>query len=342
MDANALHAALAATLYTDLQTRQAAETVLKELDNVPGYLPTLFLIVKSTEVATEIRQAGVIYLKNLVHRKWGAEFLARNSEGDAPMAFSQEDKQAVRAGMIEALTAADHLTRPQLVEILRKILLYDFPDRMPGFVEEMSTGFDTNTQDPKRTRACLLACRALYKVYEYKPPDKRIPLITILPSTLPLIAGLLELLLTPESPAAQHELADEFVKLAVKAFWSCIHQSVPLVLQEIPEFMRWMTILYRVIERPVPASAMKGPSDDVAEVAKRPFWTAKRWAMQTMSRLISRYGNPRALEKAGVTKPNEIALSQAFHDQVESAVSFKQRHARKVAKPLARVRVPNL
>jgi len=321
MDPNALHAALAATLNPDLQARQAAETVLKELDNVPGYLPTLFLIVKSTEVATEIRQAGVIYLKNLVHKQWGAEFITVNDGEPQRVPFSPEDKQAVRSGIIDALTEADHLTRPQLVEILRRILIYDFPDRMPGFIEQMAAGLDVTTQDPKRTRACLLACRALYKVYEYKPPDKRVALINALPVTLPLLASLLEVLLTPEAPAAQQEIADEFIKLAVKTFWSCVHQSIPAGLQEIPEFMRWMTILYRVIERPVPASAVKGPNDDNAEVAKRPYWTGKRWAVQIMHRLIHRYGNPRALEKVG-NRQHEVGLSQAFHDQV--AAKFMQ------------------
>lgn len=138
--------------------------------------------------------------------------------------------------------------------------------------------------------------------------------------------SLLEVLLTPEAPAAQQEIADEYIKLAVKTFWSCVHQvklhpeincehplsraknlasclwfgvyvlalqplvlpldagsrphnlladtasdptltqrkplllaltsrmcaqSIPAGLQEIPEFMRWMTILYRYLRRAI-------------------------------------------------------------------------------------------
>jgi hypothetical protein len=88
MEPQALHAALTATLSQNQSERQAAETVLKSLDATPGYLPCLFQIINSSEVAPEVKQAGIIYFKNLVSKHWQRE----HDHPHGGVVFSEEDK----------------------------------------------------------------------------------------------------------------------------------------------------------------------------------------------------------------------------------------------------------
>jgi hypothetical protein len=55
-------------------------------------------------------------------------------------------------------------------------------------------------------------------------------------------------------------------------------------------FMRWMTILYRTLEIPIPA-ALAGAtsySGEEEERAKAPLWKAKQWTAQVIQRLMRR------------------------------------------------------
>ena len=54
--------------------------------------------------------------------------------------------------------------------------------------------------------------------------------------------------------------------------------------------MRWMTILYRTLEIPIPA-ALAGAtsySGEEEERAKAPLWKAKQWTAQVIQRLMRR------------------------------------------------------
>eukprot|EP00960_Hanusia_phi_P059830 764300-Hanusia_phi.AAC.3 len=66
MDLQAIYSALAATLSPNQKEREAAEALLKNFEGTPGYISSLFRVVNSNEVSIEIKQAGIIYFKNLV------------------------------------------------------------------------------------------------------------------------------------------------------------------------------------------------------------------------------------------------------------------------------------
>ncbi|EKX42012.1 hypothetical protein GUITHDRAFT_141490 [Guillardia theta CCMP2712] len=318
MDLLALHSALAGSLSANHDERQAAENALRGLDAVPGYLPCLLHIISSQEVTVQVKQAGMIYFKNLVQKHWEREYSPENKKDE--IVFSEADKQSVRNGLLEALIVANHQTRPQIVESLRKIAFVaaavDFPVRMPEFLDAVVSELDINLLNAQRVLAALIACRALCKVFEYRQAERRLPLNGIISAAFSRIATILELLLTA-SP--EDEQAAEAIKIGVKCFWSCVHQSVPLQLQEPEVFMRWMSIMYRVIERPVPASLSSQANEAV--LAKKPFWAAKRWACQILHRIFHKYGNPKTAEKQfGPTRPGEVTISRIFHDEL--AVRF--------------------
>ena len=319
MEPQALHAALTATLSQNQREREAAETVLRGLDATPGYLPCLFQIINSGEVVPQVKQAGIIYFKNLVSKHWQHE----HSNGRGGVVFSEGDKNTIRAGMLDALLVASQLTRPQIVQSLRTIAQYDFPHKMPGFLEHLATNLDPSLQHPATVMASLRALRALCKVFEYRPLERRQePVNAILEATFPQLASILEIVLKSD-PA--DEAGAEVLKIGIKTLWSVVHQSLPRFLQDEGVFMRWMKILYCTLELPVPA-ALAGPNTYGSfdeERAKKPHWKAKAITVQVLHRIMSKYGNLKQAERQFNNKPQragELAISQLFHREL--AVRF--------------------
>ena len=258
MEPQALHAALTATLSQNQSERQAAETVLRNLDATPGYLPCLFQIINSGEVAPPVKQAGIIYFKNLVSKYW-------KNEHDNPhggVVFLEADKNVIRVGLLDALVVANNLIRPQIIQSLRTIAQCDFPHKMPGFLELLSSNLDPALHHPDRAMASLRALRALVKVYEYRSLERRQGAVdAILTATFPQLASIVEIALAGNP---EDETGAEVLKLGVKTLWSVVHQSLPPFLQNEPVFMRWMMILYTTLERPVPP-ALAGPVESGEE-----------------------------------------------------------------------------
>ena len=317
MEPQALHAALTATLSQHQNERQAAETVLRNLDATQGYLPCLFQIINSSEVAPPVKQAGIIYFKNLVSKHWKNEH--DNPQGG--VVFLEGDKNAVRTGLLDALLVATNLTRPQIIQSLRTIAHHDYPHKMPGFLEQLASNLDPALHHPDRAMASLRALRALVKVYEYRTLERRqAPVDAILTATFPQLASILEIVLAG-NPA--DEAGNEVLKLGIKTLWSVVHQSLPSFLQNEQVFLRWMTILYRTLELPVPP-ALAGPVDAGGEDerSKAPLWKAKRWAVQVLQRLMCKYGNLKRAQQmfAKPEKAGELAISHIFHNQL--AVRF--------------------
>ena len=73
MDLQQIYAALQSTLAKDAPERDAAEVTLKSFEGQPSYMSSLFRVVNSEGVALEVRQAGIIYFKNLVGKHWERE-----------------------------------------------------------------------------------------------------------------------------------------------------------------------------------------------------------------------------------------------------------------------------
>lgn len=228
--------------------------------------------------------------------------------------FAEEDKASVRSLLLESLANSIHQTRPQVVECVRKITGADYPEKLPNFLQQISTWLDPSLP-PNQLYAATLALRALCKNYEYKSPERRMPLNEVMAATFPRLAVIMEATIT--SPAGDASAA-EMQKAMIKTLYSCIHQSVPLYMQNNEVFMQWMSLVYRIIEKPVPAEVAGGAGQDTSSHEKSVFWKCKRWAAQIMHRIEQRYGNPKVAEKNFKDRPGEVALAHVFHDQLAS------------------------
>ena len=68
MDVGSLATLLKQTL--DPATRENAEGKLKEVHKIIGFCPGILQVVMTNTVDASVRQAGVIYFKNLVSQSW--------------------------------------------------------------------------------------------------------------------------------------------------------------------------------------------------------------------------------------------------------------------------------
>jgi len=313
MDLNAIYAALQGTLSQNQQERQAAEAALKSLEGTPGYISALFRILNSKEASLEVRQAGIIYFKNLVLKNWERE-TPQQDEGHN-WVIAEDDRAFIRQNMLEALVSSHPLCRPQVAESLKKIASIDFPAKLPGFLEQVAARLDPSVP-PDEIHGALIALRVLTKNYEYKSSEKRKAINDILAVTFPRLVPLMEATLA--APLGD-EKAAEMQKVMIKSLWSAVHQSIPLYLQDPAIFMQWMGLLYRVIEAPVPEAAqgVGQSADERKELGNLVFWKCKRWAAHILHRLFQKYGNPKLSEKQlGEERQGEVAISRAFHDQL--------------------------
>lgn len=82
----------------------------------------------------------------------------------------------------------------------------------------------------------------------------------------------------------------------LKIIFKCYHYTIQIDLSERQRdnasLVPWGTLFLQMIEKPVPT---EGLPTDLEELAKHPWWKAKRWAYQCLNRLYTRYGNPTAL-----------------------------------------------
>ena len=82
--------------------RKQAEDELAALYNVPNFSTTLLQLIMSTEIQMPVRQAGAIYLKNMINQYWG-ERKPEKPTDPVPFCLHEFDKQTIRDNLIEAV-----------------------------------------------------------------------------------------------------------------------------------------------------------------------------------------------------------------------------------------------
>ena len=177
----------------------------------------------------------------------------------------------------------------------------------------------------------LLAIRKVTKRYEYKSREQRGPLNDIVVQAFPLLLPLGQHLSNPNSQQHSLEAA-MMLKQILKIFWSSTQFYLPNIsanpststpttttntsngdnnennntnssdhsssigLARPEQLQPWFDILTNALKKPLPeASTGLEPVNQPTDVDGRnawPWWKVKKWAVQIMSRLFSRYGIP--------------------------------------------------
>ncbi|XP_044732158.1 importin-7 isoform X2 [Chrysoperla carnea] len=278
MDSRKLIDLLKATI--DPNQRQQAEEQLSQIHKIIGFAPTLLHVVMMNDLDMPIRQAAVIYLKNLVTQNWNE----REPDIGQPIPFSihEQDRSTVRDSIVEAVIHAPELIRVQLAVCVTTIVKNDFPERWTQIVDKISIFLQN--PDPNLWPGALLCLFHLVKNFEFKKANERAPLNEAMNLLLPMIHQLCVRLLPDES-----ESSVLLQKQILKIFFALTQYTLPLDLINKETFSQWMEIARCIADRPVPEACNQVDEDELPHL---PWWKCKKWALHILYRMYERYGSP--------------------------------------------------
>uniref|UniRef100_A0A0C9RDD3 Ipo7_0 protein n=1 Tax=Fopius arisanus TaxID=64838 RepID=A0A0C9RDD3_9HYME len=271
----------------DPAQQKQAEEQLNQIHKIIGFAPSLLQVVMSNEVDMPVRQAGVIYLKNLITTSWADREL---QNGPALFSIHEQDRAMIRDAIVDAVVHAPELVRVQLAVCISNIVKHDFPGRWTQIVDKITIYLQN--PDASCWPGVLLALYQLVKNFEHKKAEERGPLNEAMNLLFPMIYQLI-LRLLPD-PSEQSVLLQ---KQILKIFFALTQYSLPLDLISKEVFSQWMDVVRQVADRPVPRSLTNGPDLDEDERAELPWWKCKKWALHILYRMFERYGSPGVVTK---------------------------------------------
>ncbi|XP_025836941.1 importin-7 [Agrilus planipennis] len=289
MDTRKLIDLLRATI--DPNQRKQAEEQLAQIHKIIGFAPSLLQVVMMNDCEMPVRQAGAIYLKNLISQNWQD----REAEPGQPMPFSlhEQDRSLIRETIVDAVVHAPDLIRTQLCTCVNNMVKHDFPGRWTQIVDKISIYL--SNPEASGWYGALLCLYQLVKNFEYKKVEDRGPLHEAMNLLLPQLYQLVAQLLP--DPSEQSVLLQ---KTALKVYFALTQYTLPLDLITKEVFTQWMEVCRQVVDRPVPPAALQPDEDERSDL---PWWKCKKWAMHILYRMFERYGSP-----GNVTKEyNEFA-----------------------------------
>ncbi|XP_069037868.1 importin-7 isoform X3 [Lepisosteus oculatus] len=282
MDPNSLIEALRGTM--DPNLREAAERQLSEGHSQVNFVSTLLQVTMSEQLDLPVRQAGVIYLKNMVTQYWSE---GEGTSGEAPATtIPEEDRQFIRDNIVEAIIHSPERIRVQLTTCIHHMIKHDYPGKWTAIVDKI--GFYLQS-DSNAWLGILLCLYQLVKNYEYKKPDERSPLVAAMQIFMPMLKDRFIQLLP--DPSSQSVLIQ---KQIFKILYALFQYNLPLELINQQNLTEWMEILKTVVDRDVPAETLQVDEDDRPEL---PWWKCKKWALHILARLFERYGSPGNISK---------------------------------------------
>lgn len=143
--------------------RKQAEEELSAVHNVVGFSTTLLQLVMSDQVQMPVRQAGAIYLKNLINQFWLERRVDKPDEL-MPNSLQESDRTTIRDNLIEAVIHSPDPIRAQLIVCVRTISQQDFPEKWPGIIDKVHQFIQTN--DINSWYGALQAYYQLCKIFE--------------------------------------------------------------------------------------------------------------------------------------------------------------------------------
>nr|AAI55061.1 Ipo7 protein [Danio rerio] len=278
MDLNTLIEALRGTM--DANLREAAERQLNEGHSQVNFMSTLLQLTMTEQLDLPVRQAGVIYLKNMVTQFWTE---GDNANTEAPTSTIPEtDRQFIRDNIVEAIIQSPERIRVQLTTCIHHMIKHDYSGRWTAIVDKI--GLYLQSDNSSYWLGILLCLYQLVKNYEYKKPEERQPLVAAMQIFMPMLKDRFIQLL-PDTSADSVLVQKQILKILYALF----QYNLPLELINRQNLTEWMEILKTVVDRDVPQETLQVDEDERPEL---PWWKCKKWALHILARLFERYGSP--------------------------------------------------
>ncbi|CAE6534492.1 unnamed protein product [Rhizoctonia solani] len=288
MDPQHVSTLFATTFNPDPNVRIAAELELRKALAQPGMLSAVVQIVGTNGVDLSVRQAAVVFLKNSVARGYGITNASAQQQLSTPP-IPETDKQYIKQHILPLIVASpNRAIRIQLAAVLKTLVSHDFPEKWPGFMDNVVQLLQSDR--PESVFGGMTALLEIFKTYRYRPDESTKILPQIIEKTFPLLVTLgAKAAANPNAP----ESAD-FLHLILKTYKNSIQQRLTDHQQASSSLVPWGRLFFAVIN--VQPAADQIP-EDLEEREKCPWWKAKKWAYVTLNRLFMRYGSPSELVK---------------------------------------------
>ncbi|GAW15394.1 hypothetical protein ANO14919_048030 [Xylariales sp. No.14919] len=281
MDVNVVRSRVLATLSPDANVRRAAELELKQAEGHAGFTDVLLEIL-NTESEDSVRLSTVIYLKNRTNRGW-----SRSDHYPEETLIAEDEKQRFRDRILPILAASRGPVRQQLLQLIQRILHFDFPGKWPSFMDVTLQLLHAN--DPPSVLAGLQCLLVTCRAYRFKGNQDtgRADFDKIIEASFPRLQQVCNELVNQES-----DEAGEMLHIALKAYKHATWLELSSFLRQHDVNIGWCTIFLQTISKTIPASAMP---EDVEERERHHWWKAKKWAYFNLNRLWIRHGNSQGL-----------------------------------------------
>uniref|UniRef100_A0A8C9ZXI6 Importin 7 n=1 Tax=Sander lucioperca TaxID=283035 RepID=A0A8C9ZXI6_SANLU len=244
MDPESLVEALRGTM--DPNLREAAERQLNEGHTQVNFVSTLLRVTMSDQLDLPVRQAGVIYLKNMITQHWND---GDGSGTETPVNnIPDEDRQFIRDNIVEAIIHSPERIRVQLTTCIHHMIKHDYPGKWTTIVDKI--GFYLQSDNSAGWLGILLCLYQLVKNYEYKKPEERQPLVAAMHIFMPMLKERFIQLLPDHS-------SDSVLiqKQIFKILYALFQETMQIDEDERPELPWWkckkwaLHILARLFER---------------------------------------------------------------------------------------------
>lgn len=261
--------------------RKQAEEELGLIHNVVGFSTSLLQLVMSEQVQMPVRQAGAIYLKNLVNQFWLERKVDKPNEL-MPYSLKESDRVTIRDNLIEAVIHSPDPIRAQLIVCVRTVSQHDFPEKWPGIIDKVHQFIQTN--DINSWYGVLQAYYQLCKIYEYKSTKDREAYHKAMTVLLPMFLERLCQLVDDQS-----DLSVLTQKQILKIFFTFIQFILPLDVLDKTAVANWIEVCNVILGKAVPDHVEQIDRDERQELS---WWKVKKWSIRILNRIFDRYGTP--------------------------------------------------
>lgn len=131
-----MHAYIVPLYYPNTFNHITNTNSIEQIHKIIGFAPSLLQVVILSDCDMPVRQAGAIYLKNLITQNWQE----RETEPGQPLPFAlhEQDRALIRDSIVDAVVHAPDLIRTQLCICVHHIVKNDFPGRWTQIVDKVT------------------------------------------------------------------------------------------------------------------------------------------------------------------------------------------------------------
>ncbi|KAI0012052.1 importin-beta domain-containing protein, partial [Xylariaceae sp. FL0662B] len=313
MNAEAIRSRVVATLSPDANVRRAGELELKQAEGHAGFIDVL-LDVLTAEPDDSVRLSTVIYLKNRTNRGW-----EKSDHYPDETLIAEDEKQRFRDRILPILANSRGPVRQQLLQLIQRILHWDFPGKWPSFMDVTLQLLHSNDAHSVLAglQCLLVTCRA----YRFKGTQDggRVEFDKIIEASFPRLQQVCNELVNQESDEAA-----EMLHIALKAYKHATWLELSSFLKQHDVNIGWCSIFLQTVSKTIPPSAM---AEDIEERERHHWWKAKKWAYFNLNRLWIRHGNP-----ASVTAKDEETTRYAKEFEITIAPEILKHYLQEIEK----------